>query len=114
VRVDATAQGDANIRVGSWVGLTGINPFFQNDYTVTEAVHRFDNASGYLTDRFDSRWLLFAYYGLRGLSLLLLISLIPIVGGIVDALVLPFGLGALVITAARLDRGTTVAWRGGR
>jgi sugar phosphate permease len=29
-------------------------------------------ASGYLTDRFDSRWLLFFYYGLRGLSLLLL------------------------------------------
>jgi sugar phosphate permease len=29
-------------------------------------------ASGYLTDRFDSRRLLFAYYGLRGLSLLLL------------------------------------------
>src|SRR5947207_9921248 len=28
--------------------------------------------SGYLTDRFDSRWLLFAFYGLRGLSLLLL------------------------------------------
>src|SRR5205814_8494985 len=28
--------------------------------------------SGYLTDRFDSRWLLFAYYGLRGLSLMLL------------------------------------------
>jgi sugar phosphate permease len=29
-------------------------------------------ASGYLTDRFDSRRLLFVYYGLRGLSLLLL------------------------------------------
>jgi len=29
-------------------------------------------ASGYLTDRFDSRWLLFTYYGLRGFSLLLL------------------------------------------
>jgi sugar phosphate permease len=29
-------------------------------------------ASGWLTDRFDSRWLLFGYYGLRGLSLLLL------------------------------------------
>jgi len=28
--------------------------------------------SGYLTDRFDSRWLLLMYYGLRGLSLLLL------------------------------------------
>lgn len=29
-------------------------------------------ASGWLTDRFDSRWLLFFYYGLRGLSLLYL------------------------------------------
>ena len=29
-------------------------------------------ASGYLTDRFDSSWLLFSYYGLRGFSLLLL------------------------------------------
>ncbi len=27
-------------------------------------------ASGYLSDRFDNRWLLFWYYGLRGLSLL--------------------------------------------
>jgi MFS family permease len=29
-------------------------------------------ASGWLTDRFDSRWLLFCYYGLRGLSLVYL------------------------------------------
>jgi sugar phosphate permease len=29
-------------------------------------------ASGWLTDRFDARWLLFWYYGLRGLSLLFL------------------------------------------
>jgi sugar phosphate permease len=29
-------------------------------------------ASGYLTDRFDARWLLFWFYGLRGLSLFLL------------------------------------------
>lgn len=29
-------------------------------------------ASGWLTDRFDSRWLLFFYYGLRGLSLIYL------------------------------------------
>src|SRR5579862_6942995 len=29
-------------------------------------------ASGYLSDRFDNRWLLFWYYGLRGLSLLAL------------------------------------------
>ena len=26
--------------------------------------------SGWLSDRFDNRWLLFAYYGLRGLSLI--------------------------------------------
>ncbi|HYP57346.1 MAG TPA: MFS transporter [Beijerinckia sp.] len=31
-------------------------------------------ASGYLSDRFDNRWLLFWYYGLRGLSLLYLPS----------------------------------------
>jgi predicted MFS family arabinose efflux permease len=29
-------------------------------------------ASGWLSDRFDNRWLLFWYYGLRGLSLLYL------------------------------------------
>jgi sugar phosphate permease len=29
-------------------------------------------ASGWLSDRVDSRWLLFAYYGLRGISLMLL------------------------------------------
>jgi len=28
--------------------------------------------SGWLSDRFDNRWLLFWYYGLRGLSLLYL------------------------------------------
>ena len=33
-------------------------------------------ASGYLTDRFDPRKLLFIYYALRGLSLLLLPSLL--------------------------------------
>ena len=30
--------------------------------------------SGWLSDRFDSRWLLFWYYGLRGLSLIYLPS----------------------------------------
>ena len=29
-------------------------------------------ASGWLSDRFSNRWLLFVYYGLRGLSLVLL------------------------------------------
>ena len=37
--------------------------------------------SGWLSDRYDSRWLLFAYYGLRGLSLIALpLSNFTIVG----------------------------------
>ncbi len=50
VQVDATAQGDPRIRVGAWVTLAGLNPFFCNQYVVTEAHHRFDLAGGYLTD----------------------------------------------------------------
>jgi phage protein D len=50
VRVDATAQGDARIRVGTWAAMSGLNPMFANTYVVTEAVHRFDGATGYLTD----------------------------------------------------------------
>jgi phage protein D len=50
VRVDALAQGNAEIRVGTWVTITGVNPFFANDYCVVEATHRFDQANGYLTD----------------------------------------------------------------
>ena len=50
VRVDATATGDPAIRVGTRVTISGVNPFFENDYTVTEATHRFDLATGYMTD----------------------------------------------------------------
>ena len=50
VRVDATAQGDAALRVGSKVTIKGVNPFFENDYSVTQAVHRYDLDTGYLTD----------------------------------------------------------------
>ena len=50
VLADGTAQGNARIRVGSWVTLAGVNPFFANIFCVTEAVHRFDQANGYLTD----------------------------------------------------------------
>ena len=50
VRVDATAQGNAMLRVGSKVSIRGVNPFFENDYSVTQAVHRFDLDTGYLTD----------------------------------------------------------------
>src|SRR5262249_6840012 len=48
--VDATAQGDPNIRVGRWITLSGVNPSSATQYVVTEAVHRYDLASGYLTD----------------------------------------------------------------
>ena len=50
VRADGTAQGNGAIRVGSWLDITGVNPFFVNTYNVIEATHRFDLASGYLTD----------------------------------------------------------------
>ena len=50
VRVDAAAQGDGRIRVGSHVTIAGVNPFFTNTYVVTEAIHRFDLANGYLTE----------------------------------------------------------------
>ena len=50
VRVDATAQGDPSLRVGTHVTIAGVNPFFENTYSVVEATHRFDLDRGYLTD----------------------------------------------------------------
>jgi phage protein D len=50
LRVEGTAEGDPAIRVGATVEIAGVNPFFANTYTVTEATHRFDQESGYLTD----------------------------------------------------------------
>jgi hypothetical protein len=49
VRVEGTARGDGNLRVGSWVELIGVNPQFANQYAVREAVHRFDLETGYRT-----------------------------------------------------------------
>jgi hypothetical protein len=50
VRVDGCARGDGNLRVGSWIELGGVNPQFANQYSVREALHRFDPESGYRTD----------------------------------------------------------------
>lgn len=50
VRADGTAQGNGAIRVGAWLEIAGVNPFFVNTYNVIEATHRFDLATGYLTD----------------------------------------------------------------
>ena len=50
VRVDGSARGNGNLRVGSWVELAGVAPRFANQYAVREAVHRFDLRDGYRTD----------------------------------------------------------------
>jgi phage protein D len=49
VVVDATAQGNPAIRVGTHVTLTGMGPRFDNTYYVVRATHRYDTVSGYLT-----------------------------------------------------------------
>jgi phage protein D len=50
VRADATAQGDPALRVGTQVTIAGVNPFFENVFSVTEATHLFDLDRGYRTD----------------------------------------------------------------
>ncbi len=50
VQLDCTAQGDPSLRVGSWVQLEGVNPMFANQFSVRQAVHRWDQDNGYLTD----------------------------------------------------------------
>jgi uncharacterized protein len=50
VRVDATAQGDPRLRVGTWITLKRVNPLFAGSFVVTEACHRFDRTHGYMTD----------------------------------------------------------------
>lgn len=50
VTVTGTARGNAELRVGAWVKLVGINPQFENEYAVTRAVHRWDLRDGYQTD----------------------------------------------------------------
>jgi phage protein D len=44
------AEGNPNLRVGSWLTLTGLGPRFSNDYYTTTAVHRFDTKNGYETE----------------------------------------------------------------
>ena len=50
VRLDATAQGDPLLRVGTWITIAGVNPLFAGRFVVTEACHRYDLAHGYMTD----------------------------------------------------------------
>jgi hypothetical protein len=50
VRVEGCARGDGNLRVGSWIELSGVNPQFANQYSVRQALHRFDLVDGYRVD----------------------------------------------------------------
>lgn len=49
VRVDAMAEGNPALRVGTHVTLAGLGPRFGNEYYVTSATHRYDNEQGYIT-----------------------------------------------------------------
>ncbi len=50
VQITGCALGNAELRVGSWIELAGVNAQFANQYAVREAVHRWDRNNGYLTD----------------------------------------------------------------
>jgi phage protein D len=43
------AEGNPNLRVGSWLTLTGLGPRFSNTYYTTSAMHCFDVEKGYET-----------------------------------------------------------------
>ncbi len=49
VCVDATAEGNPALRVGTHVTLGGLGPRFDNEYYVTSATHRYDGERGYST-----------------------------------------------------------------
>ncbi len=50
VRVDATAEGNPRLRVGSEVALSGLDPRFDNHYYVVRATHLYDVRAGYRTE----------------------------------------------------------------
>lgn len=50
VKATGTAIGNAQLRVGSWVSLQGVNAQFANEYAVTRCTHRFEPELGYRTD----------------------------------------------------------------
>jgi phage protein D len=50
LRVDGTAEGNAQLRVGCTVNLSGLGAPYDNGYYVTETTHLFDVRQGYRTD----------------------------------------------------------------
>ena len=50
VRVDGTAEGNAQLRVGAHVTLVGLGILYDNTYYVARACHLYDQQQGYRTD----------------------------------------------------------------
>lgn len=50
VRLDGVAEGNAQLRVGSHVAVTGLSARWDNSYYVVEARHRYDLRAGYRTE----------------------------------------------------------------
>ncbi|MDH3661693.1 MAG: contractile injection system protein, VgrG/Pvc8 family [Alphaproteobacteria bacterium] len=50
ISVEGSVTGDPGLRVGTVVDITGVGARFENAYYVTHAQHRYDRASGYITD----------------------------------------------------------------
>jgi phage protein D len=50
VCVEATAEGDPTLRVGTHVELSGLGPKFDNTYVVTGTAHRWGQSRGYETE----------------------------------------------------------------
>jgi len=50
VCVEGTAEGNAQLRVGTHITLRGVGPRFGNTYYLTRCCHRFDRTHGYETD----------------------------------------------------------------
>lgn len=50
VRLDGVAEGNAQLRVGTHVAVSGLSPRFDNTYYVVEARHLYDMHTGYRTE----------------------------------------------------------------
>ena len=68
-------------------------------------------ASGWLSDRYDSRWLLFWYYGLRGLSLLYLPTAFEMSEGALAVFAIFYGLDWIATVPPTLKLATDVFGR---
>ena len=50
VRIDGAAEGNAELRVGTHVSVSGLSARFDNTYYVVQACHRYDVLAGYRTE----------------------------------------------------------------